>query len=449
MRTKITLVTATITLLLTGTLALAANDVANLAAVVYKPSVSVRSAPDPGSPEVATLSRNAPVNISGQQGLWFKVDLPAGASGFLRVNEVRVAYAGKENSSGVRTLFGGKAGQGRVTETAGVRGLDESDLKSAAFDAAQLATLESYRLTPEAAADHAGESGWAETTVAYAGEAKAATPSAGKGATQAQKRGGIAVVRGLLGSFGGGALGDSAAGVAHAAAGKSEQEQSDEELALGPEIAGRVLGAAKLWQDDDAQRRVNRIGRWIASHTSRPLLPWTFGVIDTPEVNAFAAPGGYVLMTRGMYELLADDAEIAAVLGHEISHIVQRDHYNVIRKQQMTSATTDLVGNQVNVGGGTAALMAKEYVRRFGASVMLASLDQEAEYRSDEASEFYLARSGFNPMALYAVLQKMTAFGTASASLAQLYKTHPPLDERLDRTDRRAYAGMDEYLLRE
>lgn len=177
-------------------------------------------------------------------------------------------------------------------------------------------------------------------------------------------------------------------------------------------------------------------------------MPWTFGVIDTAEVNAFAAPGGYILMTRGMYELLADDAEVAAVLGHEISHVVQRDHYNVIHKQQMSSATTDLVAGQVNVGGGAAGLMAKEYVRRFGASVMLASLDQGAEYRSDEASEFYLARSGFNPMALYVVLQKMTAFGPASDSLAQLYRTHPPLDDRLDRIDRRAYAGMDQYLLR-
>jgi len=448
MRTNTAQLTTTIALLLAGAMALAADGAADLAAVVYKPSVSVHSAPDLSAPTVATLSRNAPVNISGQQGLWFKVSVPAGASGFLRVNEVRVAYAGKDNSSGVRALFSGKAGTGRVTETAGVRGLDESDLKSAAFDAAQLAKLESYRLTPEAAAVDARASGWRETSVDYAAEAKPASPTAKKGATQAQKRSGFAAARGFLGALGGGALGSSAIDVADAAVDKSEQEQEAEELALGPEIAGRVLGAAKLWQDDDAQRRVNRIGRWMASRTSRPSLPWTFGVIDTAEVNAFAAPGGYVLMTRGMYELLADDAEIAAVLGHEISHVVQRDHYNVIHKQQMTSATTDLVAGQVNVGGNTAALMAKDYVRRFGATVMLARLDQAAEYRSDEASEFYLARSGFNPMALYAVLQKMTAFGTASASLAQLYRTHPALDDRLNHIDRRAYAGMDQYLLR-
>jgi predicted Zn-dependent protease len=236
--------------------------------------------------------------------------------------------------------------------------------------------------------------------------------------------------------------------VADAAAGKSEEEQSAEELALGPEIAGRVLGAAPLVRDEAVQRRVNRIGRWIASHTSRPDLPWTFGVIDSQEINAFAAPGGYILVTRGMYDLLANDGEVAAVLGHEISHVVQRDHYNVIRKQQTTSAVGEAASSQVNVGGGLAGQMAKDYVRKHGAAVLLTSLDRDAEFRADEASEIYLARAGYNPMSLYAVLQKMTAFGTQSARLAQLYKTHPPLADRLDRIDRRDYAGLQQYTSR-
>jgi predicted Zn-dependent protease len=85
--------------------------------------------------------------------------------------------------------------------------------------------------------------------------------------------------------------------------------------------------------------------------------------------------------------------------------------------------------------------MAKGYVARHGASVMASSLDREAEYRADEAAGIYLARAGFDPLALYAVLQKMTAIGTALGNLAQLYKTHPPLDERMDRIDRREVAS--------
>jgi peptidase M48-like protein/SH3 domain-containing protein len=421
---------------------------ANLAGIIHKPSVAVHGGPDFASPTVATLKRDTPVSVSGQQGLWYRLQLPSGKPGYVRVNDVRMAYAGKENSSAnLGALFTGKAGKGRVTETAGVRGLDESDLKAAGFDAAQLAKLDGYRLTSQAAATQAHAQGLGDTAVPYAIEAR---PQAKGGASQAQKRGGLSMLRGLLSSAGvnTGPVGDSAMNVADAAAGKSEEEQSAEELALGPEIAGRILGAAKLWPDDAAQRRVNRIGRWMASHSARPELPWTFGVIDTPEVNAFAAPGGYILITRGMYALCANDDEVAGVLGHEISHVVQRDHYNVIRKQEVASASEEAVASQVNVGGGLAGSMAKDYVRKHGATVMLTSLDRSAEYRADEAAEIYLARSGYNPLGLYSVLQKMTALGQQSASLAQLYKTHPPLDERLDRIDRRDFAGLDPYMQR-
>lgn len=417
---------------------------ASMAALVHKPSVEVRSAPDFKAPSVATLKRDARIEIAGQQGLWFKVQLAGGKSGFVRVNDVRMAYAGKEGSdANVRALFTGKAGKGRVTETAGVRGLDESSLQSAAYDAGQLAAMESNRVTADQAAARARSNGWVAMDVAYPAEA---TKQKAGGATQKAKRGGLGFARSLLSAAGlGSSLGDSAMNVTEKSMGKSEEEMTAEELALGPEIAGRILGAAPLWQDQTAQRRVNLIGRWLASHTTRPELPWTFGVIDSPEINAFAAPGGYILVTRGMYELLVDDAEVAAVLGHEISHVVQRDHYNVIHKQEVAQAGTDLVTSQVNVGGGLAGQFAKDYASRFGARVMLTSLDREAEFRADQASAVYLARSGFNPLSLYAVLQKMTAFGTRSASLAQLYKTHPRLEDRLDRIDNSQVPGMAAY----
>ena len=419
----------------------------SMAALVHKPSVEVRSAPDFKATSVATLQKDAPLEVAGQQGRWFKVHLADGTEGFVRVTDVRMTYAGKESGdANVRALFTGRAGKGRVTETAGVRGLDESSLQSAAFDEAQLAALESQRIAPEDAAAQAGSLGWVATDVPWAQEK---TTGKKGGASQKAKRTGFGIARGLLGLAGAGsALGNGAMNVAEKSMGKSEDEMSAEELALGPEIAGRILGAAPLWEDADAQRRVNLIGRWIASQTTRPELPWTFGVIDSPEVNAFAAPGGYVLLTRGMYELLLDDAEVAAVLGHEISHVVQRDHYHVIHKQEVTQAGTELVSSQINVGGGLAGQFAKGYVTRFGAKVMLTSLDREAEFRADQAAEVYLARSGLNPLSLYAVLQKMTAFGTESASLAQLYKTHPPLDARLDRIDQGGVPGLDAYATR-
>jgi hypothetical protein len=416
----------------------AAAIAAEMPAVVHKPSVDVHSGPDFATPKVATLSRNAKVAIAAQQGLWYQLKLDAGKAGYVRVNDVRMAYAGAENpDANMRALFTGNAGKGRVSETASVRGIDESDLRAAGYNGADMARLEGYRVDAATAAAHAASEGWRATQVPYAGEAQ---PGAKGGAktTQTQKRGGLAAARGLLAGLGigTGTAGDSALRVADSAASKSEDELTAEELALGPEIAGRVLGAAPLWQDDAAQRRVNLIGRWVASQTARPELPWAFGVLDDDEINAFAAPGGYVLITRGLYELLSDDAEVAAVIAHELGHVVQRDHYEVIRKQEVAGTTKDIALSQVQVGGGIAGSYAKDYVGKHGATVMLTGLDREAEYRADEAAGVYLARAGFDPLALYSVLQKMTALGTRSSRMAQLYKTHPPLDQRLARLDR-------------
>jgi predicted Zn-dependent protease len=304
-----------------------------------------------------------------------------------------------------------------------------------------------YRAEAAFAAGFAREQAWQATAVAYDAEAK---PPRGKPSSSAGSTLGAMGVAQQASGLLGGLVPDvgSLLGTAKKVAPKSEHEQAAEELALGPQIAGRVLGAAPLLDDADAQRRVNVVGRWVASQTSRPDLPWTFGVIDTPEVNAFAAPGGYILVTRGMYQLLDSDTELAAVLGHEISHCVQRDHYNVIRKQQLTTVGKDAVSSRVQTGTSVAEAVARQYVEQHGATILLTALDRDAEFRADKAAEIYLARSGMNPVSLYSVLQKMTALGEQSASLAQLYKTHPPLHERLNRIDERGYRGLEAYTTR-
>jgi Zn-dependent protease with chaperone function len=424
-------------------------------ATVQRPSADVYAAPSFDAPRLTTLQHNAVVRVSAQQGLWYQLLMPAGPPGFVRVNDVRLAYASAEDgTANVRVLMEGKAGKGRVTETAGVRGIDESDLKAATFNQAQLDAMTGYRVDTAAAAVYAREHGLQATSVTYAGEAKVAERGAATvgsaapaGVALAKSVGGLL---GALGSSAGAKLGGAKLDNASRLAGKSEKELAAEELALGPQITGRILGARPLWNDASAERRVNLVGRWVASQTSRPDLPWTFGVIDTPEVNAFAAPGGYILLTRGLYELLASDAELAAVLGHEMSHCVQRDHYNVIRKQELAAAGKDAALNEVSVGNESAAAsFARRYVEKNGATIVLTSFDRDVEYRSDEAAEVYVARAGMNPLALYAVLQKMMALGSDSASLAQLYKTHPPLDARLDRIDQRGFGALETYTTRE
>ena len=328
---------------------------AELPAVVHKPTVDVYAQPEFDAPKVTTLSRDTAVTISAQQGLWYQLQMPTGTPGYVRVNDVRINQPGTGGGdANLRVLMGGKAGEGRVTETAGVRGIDESDLKSAAFDQARLSAMLGYRVDAAKAAAYASEEGWQATQVAYAGEAKrgkgGGKPAQGSlPSTAASAR----AVSGMLGSLGG-EVGSMLGGAAKVAP-KGEDELAAEELALGPEITGRILGARPLWDEALAQWRVNLVGQWVASQTSRPQLPWTFGVIDTPEVNAFAAPGGYILVTRGLYELLASDSELAAVLGHEISHCVQRDHYNVIRKQELATAGKERALRSVDAGNDSVA----------------------------------------------------------------------------------------------
>ena len=418
-------------------------------ATVAKPSIAAHAKPDFASPTVATFSKNAAVKVSGQQGLWFQLALDGGKSGYVRVNDVRVAYGKAETGGAAKALFTGKAGKGRVSETASVRGIDESDLKAASFNAAQLKLMESYRATPEAAEQAAAKRGWTATQVAYAAEYQPGKQKGKGGASQAEKRERFGMARGLLSSVGGrlgGSAGATAAASGDKLIGKSDDEVTQDELELGPLIAGRILGAAPLVKDPAMQKRVNLIGRWLASRSSRPELPWTFGVIDDGEVNAFAAPGGYILITRGLYQMLATDDEVAAVLGHELSHVVQRDHYEVVRKQELQGAGRDVALSQVNTGGGVAGSLARGYIERNGAAIMLTSLDRAAEFRADQAAGIYLARAGSNPLVFYAVLQKMTALGSSSAKLTQLYKTHPSLDKRLDALDKQGYKGMEPYL---
>lgn len=419
---------------------------AEISAVVQKPTVDVFAQPSFDAPKLATLKQGDEVKVSAQHGLWYELLMPAGGAGYVRVNEVRIAPGSVEESDAtLRALTSGKAGVGRVTETAGVRGIDESDLKSAAFNQAQFDAMVAYRVDEPAAAAHAAAQRWQATAVAYSGEAKPGKVDGEPSATASATAGTAGAMLGSVSQKFGALLGKTSKVIP-----KSEAEQSAEELALGPQIAGRVLGARPLWGEAAAQQRINLIGRWVASQTSRPELPWTFGIVDTPEINAFAAPGGYVLVTRGLYEILSSDGEVAAVLGHEISHCVQRDHYNVIRKQEMAMAGKASATSKVQTGtDSVAGNYAREYAEKHGAAIMLTSLDREAEYRADEAAEIYVARAGMNPLALYAVLQKMTALGTKSPRLAQLYKTHPALDDRMDRIDQRGYRTLQAYISRE
>lgn len=197
------------------------------------------------------------------------------------------------------------------------------------------------------------------------------------------------------------------------------------EVKIGRQIAGNLLGAAPLVQDDKLQRYVNNVGRWVALHSGRPDLNWTFGVIESSDINAFAAPGGYIFVTRGLYVRLKDEAELAGVLAHEIAHVQQQHHLKVLQQQQLIGLGSQLLGKQV---GGDAAV---QRLIGSGAEIMARGLDKSAEFEADRIGVVLATRAGYDPWGLPLVLQDIGAVSKSDSGVALLFKTHPHPDERL------------------
>lgn len=211
-----------------------------------------------------------------------------------------------------------------------------------------------------------------------------------------------------------------------------------DEATLGGHMAATLVGAVALDPDSNRQRYVNHVGRWLTLHSKRPTLQWKFGVLADDTVNAFAAPGGYVFITRGLLQQLESEAELAAVLAHEIQHVVHKHHLVAVQKNNQLGAATDVLGylgeRQIEKSGGQyAAGKAEMADRLLGATKALYArgLDKADEFDADRSGLQLLARAGYDPYALLAVLQKLEARGSNDASLALLLKTHPRPAERL------------------
>ncbi|TLM66298.1 MAG: peptidase [Deltaproteobacteria bacterium] len=197
-----------------------------------------------------------------------------------------------------------------------------------------------------------------------------------------------------------------------------------DEQALGREIAGRLLAAYPLVRNDAVQRYVNQVGRYVAAQGPRPGLNWTFGVIQNDDINAFAAPGGYIFVTRGLYRMLGSEAELAGVLGHEMVHINERHYVRLLQQQRILALGQEFLLGRVK--NATVQQLAGN-----GVELYARSLDKDAEFACDRLGIQYAARAGYDPFAYLAVLDRLGA-DTHADQLALLYKTHPHPAARLD-----------------
>src|SRR5690606_29392753 len=166
----------------------------------------------------------------------------------------------------------------------------------------------------------------------------------------------------------------------------SEQQ----EIAMGAEAAGQVAQQIGLVEDGALQQYVAAAGQRLAAVSERPDLPWQFGVVDDPTPNAFALPGGYIFVTRGLMGLLTSEAQLAAVLGHEIGHVTARHYVAQMSRAQLAQ-----------LGLGLGMILSPEVAQLgdlLGSGVQLLFLKygRDVERQSDELGFRYMLDVGYD-----------------------------------------------------
>ena len=235
-----------------------------------------------------------------------------------------------------------------------------------------------------------------------------------------------------------------------------------QEIAIGRDMHPKLLQAYGEYADPALQAYVQGIGDRLAAVSHRSNLIYRFTVVDSDQVNAFALPGGYIYITRGLLAYLGSEAELAGVLGHEIGHVTAR---HAVR--QYTAATAAQLG--MTLGGifvpGMGSNVAQNVMGVLG-QALLSGYGREHELESDGLGAQYLAQAGYDPQAILGVLRALKAQGDYATARATaegrepqtyhgLFATHPDEDTRLKEVlakasflapDKPAPDGRDAYL---
>ncbi len=229
----------------------------------------------------------------------------------------------------------------------------------------------------------------------------------------------------------------------------SEQD----EIALGKKSHQQILQEYGVYADPKLQAYVNDIGQRLAKQSHRANLVWTFTVLDSPEINAFALPGGYVYITRGIMAYLDSEAELAGVVGHEIGHVTARHGAQRATRQQNAGLgvlAATVLGAVLEAGGVGGATDLASQASQTAAAGYVASYSREQELQADQLGAEYLVRNQYNPQNMIdviVVLKNQEQFaadaakaeGKAAPSGGSWLASHPSNDKRL--ADIRQIAG--------
>ena len=199
-----------------------------------------------------------------------------------------------------------------------------------------------------------------------------------------------------------------------------------QEVAMGKEADGAIVAQMGLYGDDELQDYVQGVGSRMAAVSERPQLDWTFRVVDDGSVNAFALPGGYIYITRGILAHLNSEAELASVVGHEIGHVTARHSVNQMSKAQLAQ-----------VGLGVGMVLSPELAQfgqyaEMGLGLMFLKFSRDDERQSDDLGLRYMVKAGYDPRPAPKVFDMLEDVSRASGGdrLPGLFSTHPAPENR-------------------
>jgi predicted Zn-dependent protease len=216
----------------------------------------------------------------------------------------------------------------------------------------------------------------------------------------------------------------------------------DGERKTGQEMHDKFLEEGAVYDDPELAAYVDKIGQRLAAVSDLPDIEWTFTVLDAPEINAFATPGGFIYVNRGLLAYLNSEEELAGVIGHEIAHVTARHH----ARRKTAGVTGKVLSTSAYVLTGSGALY--EASEMYGAE-LLSGYGRNMELEADGLGAEYMYRAGYDPEALLdviGVLKNQEQFmrlmareqGRTGTTYHGLYATHPRNDKRLQTVIRAA-----------
>lgn len=206
-----------------------------------------------------------------------------------------------------------------------------------------------------------------------------------------------------------------------------------QEIELGRQAAAEISASVGLVDDAALQNYVQELGRRLASTSERPHLPWSFAVVDDPVPNAFALPGGYIFITRGMMALMGSEAQLASVLGHEIGHVTARHHVTSMSRSQLA---------QFGLGIGSILVPELQGVGQLagvGLQLLFLSHSRDAERQADDLGFAYTLAHGYDVREMPLVFESLRRIGERqqAGSLPSWLQTHPEPGDRIAAIERR------------